>query len=110
MGLPLMPLPSFIDEVENHMILNPMNVNQQICFTLQLIEGDSMHWKKTALVELQDPVPPAWENDWDLFKGEFNLRFKDTQEQDCAAYAITTSKVVQMGSVCKFMDYAQDTC
>ena len=101
---------TFIGECANYFILNPMTPEQQVRFALQSMEGDAQQWKTTALLELNQQPPPAWEGDWDLFVREFNNRFEDKQERQKAINALMTGKVVQTTSVRKFLDQIMETC
>lgn len=63
---------NFLNKCNNYFVLNPMTTAQSVCFTLQFLEGEATHWKQTSLNAFQLPVPPAWSNDWQLFKAHFN--------------------------------------
>jgi hypothetical protein len=68
---------TFMNACKNYFILNPMTQEQQVQFTLALMEGRADHWTHMSLDLLNSLLPPAWENDWQLFKQYFNLRFQD---------------------------------
>jgi hypothetical protein len=101
---------AFINTCENYFVLNPMTQEQQVWFALALMEGRAEHWTRTSLDSLNSLLHPAWEHDWDLFKGHFNLRFQDRQERDQAVYDLMNNKVVQITSVREFIDKVHDTC
>jgi hypothetical protein len=68
---------TFLNACKYYFVLNPMMQEQQVCFALALTEGRADHWTCTSLDTLNSLLPPAWENDWHLFKQHFNLRFQD---------------------------------
>jgi len=100
----------FLNKCENYFVLNPMNNEQRIRFTLQLMEGDADHWAATALDAFQQPQPPNWTLNWVLFKTHFNRRFADAQEQERAHQLLLNGKLFQTTSVRKFADLVVDTC
>jgi hypothetical protein len=100
----------FLHNCENYFTLNAMNAQQRVLFTLQLIEGDTAHWKNTALNELDQNPPPLWHNDWELFKGEFHSCFTDPSEREKALEKLIHGKVTQVVSVKRFLDKVVQTC
>ena len=101
---------TFLAECENYFVLNPMNPDQRVRFTLQLIGGDENHWKSTAMRALAAASPPDWSQNWDLFKKFFNLRFQDRQERARAVHQLLNGQIIQITSVCEFVDQVVDTC
>jgi len=101
---------TFIAECENYYTLMPMNNVQQICFTLQLIEGDGEGWKCNQLGLISQVIPPAHLTTWAAFIAEFNLRLADPEECKKAAALLNHRKVVQTTSVRNFIDLVQEKC
>jgi len=95
---------------ENYFILNRMTEEEQVWFALQLIEGDADYWKEMAFTDLDNPMPPLWADDWDLFRTHFESRFHDRQEQERAEHILATGKLVQVASASDFIDKVRDTC
>jgi len=87
-----------------------MNNVQQICFTLQLIQGDGEGWKCNQLGLISQVVPPAHLATWATFIVEFNLCFVDPKEHKKAAALLNHGKVVQTTSVRNFIDLVQEKC
>jgi hypothetical protein len=75
---------TFLNACENYFVLNPMAANHRVRFALALMEGKAEYWTCTSLDSLKSTNPPAWENNWHLFKRHFNLRFGDRRERDRA--------------------------
>jgi len=100
----------FMRSCENYFILNRMTEEEQVRFALQLIEGDAEYWKETAFADLDNPMPPLWADDWDLFRAHFEQRFRDRQEQERAEHILATGKLVQVTSASDFIDKVRDTC
>jgi len=100
----------FMRSCENYFILNRMTEEEQVRFALQLIEGDAEYWKETAFADLDNPMPPLWADDWDLFRAHFKQRFRDRQEQERAEHTLATGKLVQVTSASDFIDKVRDTC
>jgi len=100
----------FMRSCENYFILNHMTEEEQVRFALQLIEGDAEYWKETTFANLDNPMPPLWADDWDLFCTHFESRFCDHQEQERAEHTLATGKLVQVTSALDFIDKVRDTC
>ena len=100
----------FLNKCKNYFVLNPMNNEQRIRFTLQLMEGDADHWAATALDVFQQPQPPNWMLNWVLFKTHFNQHFADAQEQERAHQLLLNRKLFQTTSIRKFADLVVNTC
>ena len=101
---------TFIAKCTNYFILNPMTEEQQIRFSLQLMEGGAENWKIQQLQLLNQPIPPAHFATWQTFVAEFQLRFVDTLERKRAAWALNTMKVTQSTSARLFIDQIQEQC
>jgi len=95
---------------ENYFSLNHMTKEEQVHFALQLMEGDAEYWKETAFADLDNPMPPLWADNWDLFCTHFEQHFCDCQEQERAEHILTTGKLVQVTSAPDFIDKVRDTC
>jgi hypothetical protein len=100
----------FLWNCKNYFTFNAMNTQQRILFTLQLIKGDTAHWKQTMLTLLDAPNPPPWNADWELFKGVFCSRFANPHEKERAIQKLLNSKVTQFTSIKKFLDEVVQTC
>jgi len=87
-----------------------MTEEEWVHFTLQLIKGDTKYWKETAFADLDNPMPPLWADDWDLFHAHFEQHFCDCQEQERAEHTLATGKLVQVTSALDFIDKVCDTC
>jgi len=61
----------FMRSCKNYFILNRMTKEEQVRFALQLIEGEAKYWKETMFANLDNPMPPLWADDWDLFRTHF---------------------------------------
>ena len=98
----------FLTECENYFVMNPMTDEQQIRFTLQLLEKSADMWKCTSLIALNDQ--PAWANSWHNFRTFFEDRFRDKNERRKAVNDLMTGAVKQTHSTREFIDRVQDKC
>jgi len=101
---------AFIARCNNYFILCPMTEEQQIRFSLQLMDGGAENWKLQQLQLLNRPIPPAHFATWKTFVAEFQLRFVDTQERKKAAWALNNKKVMQSTNARLFIDQIQEQC
>jgi hypothetical protein len=101
---------TFIAQCNNYFVLNPMTEEQQIRFSLQLMDGGAKNWKMQQLQLLNQPIPPAHFATWKTFVVEFQSRFVDTQERIKAAWALNDRKITQSTSARLFIDQIQEQC
>ena len=98
----------FLMECENYFVMNPMTDEQQIRFTLQLLEKSADMWKCTSLLALNDQ--PAWATSWQHFRIFFEDWFRDKNERRKAVNDLMTGVVKQTHSAHKFINRVQDKC
>ena len=98
----------FLAECENYFVMNPMTDEQQVRFTLQLLEKEADMWKRTSLLELDNQ--PAWATHWYHFRAHFEDRFRDKNECRKAVNELMTGAVKQTHSAREFIDRVRDKC
>jgi len=78
--------------------------DQEICWTLQLMDGDASHWPDEQLVQYSLVPPPAHLTDWMLFVAEFKTWWNDPYKSEKALDRILKGRVVQRTSVNDYND------
>ena len=104
----LTAISSHLDQCENYFAFQNLTDEQQIRFTLQLMEGDAESWMRQQMQLMRRIARPPHIATWGAFVQEFSTRFVDAQERANAAASLYSGKIVQTTSARLFIDKIQD--
>jgi hypothetical protein len=90
----------FVAANKNYFAMNPMNDEQKVRFTLQLLEAAS-NWRDAQYDTMADG--PPWATSWDLFKQHFLEQFQDKDERHKVVNLIINGQLRQTTSAQVFI-------
>ena len=95
----------FLKQCNNYINQQHMNDDEEnIHWTLQLMEGNAAQWRDEILSGFDAAVPPQYCIDWDQFQAEFRLRWEDPYEANKATIKLMGGTLNQTTSVKKYND------